>query len=451
MTLTACHRNWIGGAWASASGGTFSVEAAPVSDVGSRAPGNIRNGARGGTELGQWPRSSSAAAREALAAAHGAAGRWWALGIRGRRHCLERVTHELAANGDDSGSLGRRLGLTEAELAPHLERVGLPRVAGASGAARDTPAPGPALGIAHWSNLVAGTARASFELLLRGHTLVLLPDPKLPMVGDALAQALERADLPPGTVSILHDDGEATLQALLGSGELAVVVASGYAADLQRIAYRARTAAGLATAAGFGAGLYDDPVPAPVPELVLHTLSSATFVVPEQGELEALADHVAEHALGRSRTLSGQLPGQIGRVLCPERRFSGFTSELLARLEERADMAEPVPPVDPSSPDIWRRIRELGLDEGATLILGNGVPPGAGGPRAAGPADGAASSPRAVRDATFWGSVFTNVEAEGRLSRLSRPAPVLRLLRVGDEAAGHDLARRLAGRTEVDP
>ncbi len=49
--------------------------------------------------------------------------------------------------------------------------------------------------------------------------------------------------------------------------------------------------------------------------------------------LKAMAD-VLERAFGRGTTLTGQLPGALGRVYCPARLFSRFSDLCLERLEQ---------------------------------------------------------------------------------------------------------------------
>lgn len=426
--------NWIDDRFCPVSGDTYVVDARIHAD--GNAP---RRG-----EIGRWPRSSRDDVRAALEAATRGLAAWTKLGPSARRSMLERLIAELPRAAREDPLLAARLGCAEAELRPHLD-IDLVLPADSSSSSSTT---GLALVQAHWSELFAGASGMVLERLLAGQVVILIADARLPMVGDAIARACQRAELPPGALSVLHDDGDDTLSRCLASGEVVCVAASGYAADLKRIAYRARVAAGSEPQAEFGttfgAGVVERPdVHA---ELDLRTLSSAIFVVPDEGDLNAVAAHVAQGAFGRSSTLSGQLPGQIGRVLCPERRLSGFTERLLACIETSADIGVPIEPLEADSEDAWRRIRELGLDEGATLILGNG--PGAE-PTPERRSAPEPSSPEGVEDGRFWGSVFTNVEVDGRLARLTRPAPVLRILRVGDEAAGNELARRLETPTEA--
>jgi acyl-CoA reductase-like NAD-dependent aldehyde dehydrogenase len=123
------------------------------------------------------------------------------------------------------------------------------------------------------------------------------------------------------------------------------------------------------------------------------------------------AAEVVEHAFGRARTLSGQLPSRIEAVRCEARAFSGLTEALLAELAAAPDARDPVPLIDAEALVALFEVRARGLDEGATLIDGGLVA-------------GRDHAP-SVRPL-----VFTNVEEEMQLLALPAPGPLLRLVRV---------------------
>jgi acyl-CoA reductase-like NAD-dependent aldehyde dehydrogenase len=260
------------------------------------------------------------------------------------------------------------------------------------------------------------------------------------MIGDALATALERAGLPKGVLSVVHDDGEDALRAALQSGAASYVRASGYPNRIRRLE---RLAAG-GNGAEFGSGLSRSSTAAPGPALEMRILRSKTAVVRSAEDPAARAAEIVEGAFGRSASLSGQLPGQIGRVACSDRSFSKFTELLLAELRKSPDVSRPAPIVERESEDRLRRVRVLGLDEGATLIFdGEDVDGGEQLIKEGAGETAPAASPRSQADAMLAPMVFTNVEERMRLTLLGRPLPLLCLLRVHDDAQGQALAERL--------
>jgi acyl-CoA reductase-like NAD-dependent aldehyde dehydrogenase len=319
-------------------------------------------------------------------------GRWSGLSSADRRGILVRAAGDLARDPDPGGLLAGRLGVSPEELSFHFQDLPL-----RFGRALEDPAsvfldpkirePGVLVLAPAWAELLAGPASALFAALALGRPVLLVSDPVTPAIAESIAGALERAGLPAGVLGVLHDDGEDALRAALGSPTPTYVLASGFPERLRRLE---RMATGPAD---------------------LRALVSKGAVVPGTADLARAATEIVDAAFGRARTLSGQLPGQVGRVTVPPRVFSRFTEELLAVLRASEDLARPVPVVDRESEEELRRVRVLGLDEGATLIF---TPAG---------------SPDDEGDAILAPSVFTNVEERMRLASLARPASVLCLLR----------------------
>jgi acyl-CoA reductase-like NAD-dependent aldehyde dehydrogenase len=150
--------------------------------------------------------------------------------------------------------------------------------------------------------------------------------------------------------------------------------------------------------------------------LDLVVLANRSHVVGLEDDPTSAAALVIATGFGRSRALSGQAPGQTGRVLCHERVFSRFTAALLAALDTDRDVSRPIPPVDERARAYAVRVRDLGIDEGATLLH---------------PRSFDVSGP----------IVFTNVDPFSRVAGLSRPAPCVCLMRVSSDAAGAALAQ----------
>jgi acyl-CoA reductase-like NAD-dependent aldehyde dehydrogenase len=397
--------NWIGGQRCPAASGM------EFERFALRAPRTAR---------GRWPRSGEDDLDAALQAAQRGRAAWLALGRDARvERILEALGHlerqpglvdALAdALGVDPDVAGERLGgdLMQARVALEILRD-----------AEGEPA-GPGLFAAHWSDLVGPLLQRVALRLSAGSPVVLLSDPRLPEAGDALAAALEAADVPPGTLGVLHDDGRTVLRSARRRPALGWGRARGSRAEL------AALAAGGGT---FGAGLTD---------WSLWPLASAVHVVAEGCDPAAEAAHVVERSLSPSATLFGQLPDAVGRVLCHQRRLSAFTEELLARLDAAPALAEPIAAVEADLPERMAAAWALGLDEGACPVFGEPL------------ADARGRGFPAVRPL-----VFTNVETGGRLLALERSAPLLRLARAGSDEEAHrlrDALTRRGGPKRLDP
>ena len=438
----------------------------------------------------RWPRSGPEDVERALEAAEAAAPEWLGLGRAERHRRLVRAAEELEASGG-CDSLAAPLGLEVGELAELLSerdlrlREGLELLREGAEGPSGAPSPGPGAFAAHWSELAAGALMRLAPRLLAGHPGLVWSDPVLPEAGVLLTLALERAGLPAGTVALLHDDLSTSLEHAAVCG-VAWVRARGPAATLRELAR------GLARRV--------PPGTAP-PELSLWPLQDATAVVLE-GDAPALrARELALKAVGRSGTLSGQLPGQVGRVICHQRLFSRFSEEFLHGLEAGSGSApertagapavppgvdnpglvplgSPVPVLDGDLPGFVRRAWALGIDEGATPIHGGEplvgraeVPAAARAGASAtertrasggGPADLPADLPfgAGLEDelprhgrppAVVQPVVFTNVDPDLRLARLRRPSPVVRLLRAPSDGAARELAAWFERGTEDAP
>lgn len=423
------HGNTIGGERVPArSGGTFEVIAA------RRGPGEVAR------SIGVYARSGAADVEAAFAAARAAEDAWWTLGRAGRREILARAARDLADDPDPGGLLALRLGLSGDELSTHFQDLPerLERALADPAAAfldRRITERGLLLLAPAWGELVSAPASALFAALVLGRAAIAVSDPVAPTIAESLVDALARAGLPGGVLAVLHDDGDDALRAAAGSGVPTYVLGSGFPERVRRL----ERMAGRPGGAGFGAGVRTVPVAA----IDLRILRSRSCVVAGSEDLARRAAEIADQAFGRSRTLSGQLPGQVGRVSVHPRAFSRFTEELLVVLRKSDDLDRPVPIVDRESEDELRRARVLGLDEGATLIFdGRAYEPtgtdGSAGAEGTG-AGPAGSSPDDLDEAILAPSVFTNVEERMRLASLVRPTSILCLLR--DERARGRVSR----------
>jgi len=373
--------NWVGDGWARAERGL-------EFEVGGRTGGGER-----------WPRSGPEDARRALEVAARSGAAWRSLGRARRVEELRRVAQALET-GAVSAALAPDLGLESDELRGRIDEE-LFRFREALELLVEGPEDaGVGVFLAHWSDLVGGLGARVARSLAAGRTLLVRSDRRLPRAALLLAQAFERAQVAAGPLCVLHGDQPDLDQALATQPLVRFVRVRETDSVLTR--WRARAASRHETIWEF------------------WRVSNATLIVADGADPRAAAADCVERFIGRSTTLSGQFPGSIARVLCPERLFSRFTEELLASLERRADARRPVPALDADLTDHLAHAWALGLDEGATPLRGEDPLGRAGG---AGPA----------------GLVFTNVAPRLGLARLTRPAPVLALVRVpsGVEAAEH--------------
>ncbi len=398
--------NLIGGCWEPAlEGGMFETRA-------RSAPFEVTR---------RWPRSGAADALRALRVAGEAGAGWVALGRAGRVRQLARLPERLEALGLEN-DLARGLGLEPGELPPWLAqdpvrlRESLEmHLEGADGA-------GAGVFQAHWSDVPGELVAQLAARLAAGHTAVIVSSPRLPLAALAVAQAVRAAELPAGVVSVLHDDTGEALRGALGDPGVSWARLRAMDGELARLAERL---------GGLAPGWNVQPV------------RGAVHGIEEQDDPLREAALVAEKAVGRSSTLSGQMPGQVGRIVCHQRLFSRFCEEFLACLETAPDVQRPVAVIDGDLPEHVRGAWALGLDEGATPIFG-------GEPllRSAAPPDSIGSKggrpPRAIPPV-----VFTNVEPGLRLAGLGRPAPVLALIRGTSNQGVRELVAELESRDPI--
>jgi len=375
--------------------------------------------------LGRWPRSEAADAVEALRTVAAGTAAWRALDRAERLDRLRRVPEALEARGDLCELLAAELGLGPNELRPRLERDlhGLREGLELAADAGTVEPPGAGLFAAHWSDLAGTLAARVLARLAGGAGVCVLADSALPSAADALGRALVEV-LGPGPWAVLHADRRGALAGALAWPELAWARLRGCREALERA---------LA------------PYAVVPPSWQLWPLVNASWVVPAGADPAAQAAAVVRKAVGRSSTLSGQCPGQVGRVYCHQKLFSRFQEELLALLEGSSDVRRPVPLVEDDLFEHVHRAWAMGLDEGATPLFG-GAP--ARLPRAASGEAGrgeAAAARAPLAPLTLGPIVFTNVDPARDLAGLDRPAPVLGLARVASDEEGRELARRAPG------
>lgn len=377
-----------------------------------------------GPPVGIWPRST----RDDLELAVGALSRRPAVPSEpgGLGGVLERAAAALARDPDPDGTLAASLGLEPRELARTFDGLegeladvcdawaplrGVQRGAGggagcASGGADSRGGRALALVRVHWSELYAGLARELVPLFAAGASAVVLSDPTVPELAELFAGALATAGLPAAALAVLHADHDELVRAAVDGDTFDSVRLVG----LEPLGARVERWRAAGGGAHFGAGVVARER---ATRVEFRAPGSSTARVRRDDDPRARAHEVLRAALGRAASLSGQRAGQIGRVVCHPRAFSAFTGELLRILRSEREYREPLPFLDPDLAGHVRRARELGLDEGATLIH-------------EGPDEVACAS----GSAAGW-IVFTNVEPHMRIASLTRPAPLLSLMREG--------------------
>jgi len=335
-------------------------------------------------------------------------GSWSGSPASERREILERAAESLPLPSADSRRAALLLGLGAGEFEQHLG--GLERSA-REGLAEGLQREGAAGGVLtclrrSWAEPLSAAARVLWRELAQGCGVLLVGDRRAPALADHLAGALTAAGLPAGALALLHDDGDDVLRAAAESGRVGRMALSGWESEGALWSERVRRWGRMAA---FGAGVVEA---AQGPRFVFDPLARSVVEVGLGEDPAAAAERVVRGAFDRVHTISGQLAGQVGVVQVEPRRLSAFTAALLAALEERRLVDPPLPPVDPHLGRELAARRDLGLDEGATLLheflVGS---------------SGSGAGARILR------LVFTNVEPGMRLLDATRPAPVLLLCR----------------------
>jgi len=364
---------------------------------GAPPASGVHFAARGEREA-RWPRSGREDVRRALAALGAAPGRpdGRERGDWDPERVLAAAWARLRAQPDPLGHLRAALGLASAEPCPFAAGEESPPALAPLPA---TPVGGIALVRSGASEWLAGCARAVFAELAAGRAVLLIGAPRMPELAQRVVEVLLDAGLPPELVALLHDDGDSAWRAALASGSITHVRASGGEAERSDLEQRLASAP---THAAFGAGVSAEAAPI-VPGFTL--LRSRLLDVARGEDPELAARRVARQAFGRIETLSGQLHGRVGVARVDARSFSRFGAALLGVLEDGEPEA-PVADLEPGLAEHLRRVRALGIDEGATLI----------------------HEPQRSRGSPLR-LVFTNVDSRMRLARALRPAPLLCLMR----------------------
>lgn len=387
------HHNWIAGGWRSAQDERW--YAGPRTAL---APHAERLDHR-------WPDSGERDVQSAVEAAGAAAPVWFARSRAERWEHVERLAQALVRECDVA-SLAEELGLDAQEFAPWQSEHELRLMEALELHREGLEAPGVVAFGAHWSDGAAMLLARLGARLISGQTAIVLVDSRTPHAGEALARALETSTLPSGVVNIVHAQAREARDALLSTPGLALVRWKAPQHELEQLSQRFAARVG--------------------PHWEWWRCANRSVVVCERDNLEESARSIAEQSFSRAATLGGQLPGHVARVFCHQRSYSRLCEELRGRLLRDVAASRPCRALEE---DLERHVLAqwtLGLDEGATAILGAAP---------AARAQAAAEAPAGI--------VFVNVDPAGALAQASRPAPVLSLVRVASDEEGRGLAEDL--------
>ncbi|MFT5291436.1 MAG: acyl-CoA reductase-like NAD-dependent aldehyde dehydrogenase [Planctomycetota bacterium] len=338
-------------------------------------------------ELGDFPRSGPEevdVARDSLARG---ARPWWKRRHVDRRQLVERgLARFRAAALSESSRLAAGFGLDADEFELELRRA---VTAGTSAARRARPCPpGVALLMPDWRVHTESLLTNLATILVEGRVLLLTSDERAPYLPQLLIEELLDVGLPEDSLALLHAPNDEARSVAVSSG-IERLCAWG---DLDRIASLRRVAAG-----------------ASVSSQALHLHRACSDRLPRGADPEDAAVEVLERAFGRCSTFSGTRGGQLSTLFVPEGDFSAFSEALVEVMSKDRAYLEPLPFLDREGPAKARKAWTLGLDEGATLVLGGEVR-GAGG--------------RQIQP-----TLMTNGAAHMRIARRVEPTPVLLLCR----------------------
>jgi succinate-semialdehyde dehydrogenase/glutarate-semialdehyde dehydrogenase len=199
-----------------------------------------------GEEIGRCPDAGPAAALAALDAACAAAESWAATPPRERAETLRRGFEEMIADRERialllTREMGKPLAESLAEVdyaadylrwfseeAVRIEGGYAPSPDGRSRALVMRAPAGPALVVAPWNFPLVTATREIGPALAAGCTLVLKPAAKTPLSTLASAEALDRAGLPPGVVTVVTTTRSSEItDALIDDGRLRVLAFTG--------------------------------------------------------------------------------------------------------------------------------------------------------------------------------------------------------------------------------
>jgi aldehyde dehydrogenase (NAD+) len=400
-TQTRTQQNFIGGEWVdAASGETF--------ESTSPADGEL---------IGVFPRSGAEDVDRAVAAAKEAFEEWRLVPAPKRGEILfrfaalvgdhkseltELMTHEMGkvkaeAGGDVQEAIdmsyymageGRRLfgQTTPSELRDKFQMsVRMP--IGVIGV------------ITPWNFPIAIPSWKIAPALVAGNTVVFKPATDTPMLGQRFVELLLEAGVPKGVVNIVHGGGGAVGERLVRHPDVRVISLTG----------SRETGVKVLEAAADG-----------LKHVHLELGGKNAIIVMDDADLDLAVDGIVWSAFGTS----GQRCTAASRVIA----HADVYDELAARLVERAealtlgvgwdDDTDVGPVINQAALDKIHSYRQIGLDDGATLLTGGEI----------------ADEGKLAKGFYYCPTIFGDVKADMRIAQEEIFGPVLSLIPVRDEA-----------------
>jgi aldehyde dehydrogenase (NAD+) len=372
-----------------------------------------------GTEVAQFPKSTTADAERAVEAAVDAQGEWAETPGPKRGAVLRRAAGLLDDRSDDvAETLTREEGKTLAEASGEVQRAvdifyyyaekardlagDAKAPSGRDSRLRSVTEPVGVVGVVTpWNYPIAIPAWKTAPALAAGNTVVVKPASEAPTVAHELAACLDEAGLPDGVLNVVTGAGS-DVGATITSHD-----------DVDAVSFTGSTAVGRRVrenAAETGA------------RVQLEMGGKNPTVVTESADVEAAAEIVASGAFG----VTGQACTATSRAVVHESVYDAFVERLVDHAESldvgpglEADVG---PQVSESERDGTIDYVEVGLEEGATLETGGGVPD--------------------VEDDGHYvePTVFSDVESDMRIAQEELFGPVVAVIPVSDFEEGVDVA-----------
>ncbi len=351
-------RLFIGGEWVAPSSGTFVEVISPTTEepVASVVSGDRADAdravaaARMAFDHGPWPRMALAERIEVLARLRDL--------IAERQDLIaELVTTENGCPISTSQwmqAAGPRVLMDVFfELAPQYPFSDLRRTPLGNGLVLREPM-GVVAAVVPWNAPLLLAILKMTPALLCGNTVILKPAPETPVNAYLLAELVQQAGLPPGTVNVLPADRETSEYLCLHPG-------------VDKVSFTGSTAAGQHLG-----GLCGQEIR----RITLELGGKSAAIILDDADIPKAVENLRLASLRNS----GQVCSNKTRILVPRRRRDEILDALTAMVGTMP-VGDPMDPVTEIGPMVSARQRDRvegyvarGRAEGATLVLGGGRP-----------------------------------------------------------------------------
>ncbi|RDD71105.1 aldehyde dehydrogenase [Paracoccus versutus] len=351
-------RLFIGGEWVAPSSGTFVEVISPMTEepVASVVSGDRADAdravaaARMAFDHGPWPRMALAERIEVLARLRDL--------IAERQDLIaELVTTENGCPISTSQwmqAAGPRVLMDVFfELAPQYPFSDLRRTPLGNGLVLREPM-GVVAAVVPWNAPLLLAILKMTPALLCGNTVILKPAPETPVNAYLLAELVQQAGLPPGTVNVLPADRETSEYLCLHPG-------------VDKVSFTGSTAAGQRLG-----GLCGQEIR----RITLELGGKSAAIILDDADIPKAVENLRLASLRNS----GQVCSNKTRILVPRRRRDEIL-DALAAMVGTMPVGDPMDPATEIGPMVSARQRDRvegyvarGRAEGATLVLGGGRP-----------------------------------------------------------------------------